>query len=233
MKTINHLLCTLISVCISTISNAHDAWVMPSKGPVYNIFYGHKEPETYRMEKVTSIAVWDKNQNAIPYYKMEGEENMSIRLKQNTPALFALSFDNGYWVTIGDEHINKRISDMPEGTKPSHPLKYSKTIMDWQNWMAKPVGQRIEFIPVEASDKAPKAGSKLKLQLLLDGQPLAGQRVENNSNEKGPKTDANGMVTVTILKGINRFATDYDLMQEIDPDAKRLSLTAALVFFID
>lgn len=54
--------------------------------------------------------------------------------------------------------------------------------------------------------------------------------VENNSNEQGPKTDENGYVTVTVLKGVNRFATDHDIKQTNEPDAPRLSLTAALVF---
>ncbi len=54
--------------------------------------------------------------------------------------------------------------------------------------------------------------------------------VDNNSNEQGPKTDVNGYVTVTVLKGTNRFATDHDISQPNQPDAQRLSLTAALVF---
>jgi nickel transport protein len=54
--------------------------------------------------------------------------------------------------------------------------------------------------------------------------------VENNSNEQGPKTDADGYVTVMVVKGQNRFATDHDIDQPNDPDAKRLSLTAAFVF---
>lgn len=70
------------------------------------------------------------------------------------------------------------------------------------------------------------------MQLLFEGKPLSNQMVENNSNEQGPKTDENGFVTVTVLKGINRFATDHDIKQPNDPDALRLSLTASLVFMV-
>jgi nickel transport protein len=150
------------------------------------------------------------------------------------PALFALEFDNGYWVKVGDEKESRNVrkSALPAGTaggQSSHPLKFSKTMLRWAPWMGKALGQRIEFVPVGLT-AMPRVGSQLKLRLLLDGKPLANQMVENNSNETGPKTDAKGEVTVTVLKGINRYATDHDIMQANMPDAERLSLTAALVF---
>lgn len=125
-----------------------------------------------------------------------------------------------------------RQSQLPTGTAgvsdPTHPVKFSKTIVSWQPWVTKPLGQRIEFVPVGFAGP-PRAGSELRLRL-LDGQPLGGQMVENNSDEQGPKTDADGYVTVTVRPGINRFATDHDIAQPNDADAQRLSLTAALVF---
>lgn len=216
-------------VCLALSVLAHDAWVEPTAGPIYRILYGHKIPEPYKPVKVTSVKVFDSNKRLLKFNKIETKEGMSIKTSSGVPAMFALEFDNGYWVTVGGETKNVRKSQMPEGTNPSHPLKFSKTIKSWQSWMKKPVGQRIEFVPVEFSE-APKAGSQLKLQLLLDGKPLSGQMVENNSNEQGPKTDENGHVTVTVLKGKNRFATDHDIKQMNEPDAQRLSLTAALVF---
>ena len=95
--------------------------------------------------------------------------------------------------------------------------------------MARPLGQRIEFVP-QGLTELPKAGASLRLRLLLDGKPLGNQMVENNSNEQDPKTDANGYVTVTVLKGMNRFATDHDIAQPTDANGRRLGLTAALVF---
>ena len=212
---------------------AHDAWVDPLGGPVYKVLYGHKIPEAYPVVKVTSLQVLDAHQKPITFTRTEGKEGLSIT-PAGKPALFVTAFDNGYWVKVGDEKEprNVRKSALPAGTVgglASHPMKWSKTMLSWSPWMAKPMGQRIEFVPVGLT-ALPKPGSKLKLHLLLDGQPLAGQMVENNSNETGPKTDANGDVTVTVLKGINRYATDHDIRQPNEPDATRLSLTAALVF---
>lgn len=216
-------------ICLALTVWAHDAWVAPGSGPVYKVLYGHKISEPYKPVKVTSLKVMDANQKPVKFTKNETTDGVTIKTMGGTPALFALEFDNGYWVKVGSESKNVRKSEMPEGTDPSHPLKFSKTIISWQKWMVRPLGQRIEFVPVSIS-ATPKAGSKLQLQLLLDGKPLAGQMVENNSNEQGPKTDAQGYVTVTVVKGQNRFATDHDIDQPDDADAKRLSLTAALVF---
>lgn len=232
MKFYNNQLKIIASaflVCLALSVLAHDAWVEPVAGPIYRILYGHKIPEPYKPIKVTSVKVFDENKRSLQFSKIVTKEGLSVKTKSGTPAMFALEFDNGYWVTVSGVTKNVRKSQMPEGTNPSHPLKFSKTIKSWQSWMKKPLGQRIEFVPVEFSE-APKAGSQLKLQLLLNGKPLSGQMVENNSNEQGPKTDENGFVTVTVLKGQNRFATDHDINQPNDPDAQRLSLTAAFVF---
>jgi len=219
----------LISFALSVL--AHDAWVEPGSGPIYRILYGHKLPEAYKRDKVTSIKVYNASQQPLKFNNVNTKDGLSIKVNNGSPAMFALEFDNGYWVKVGNESKNIRHSQMPKGTDPSHPLKYSKTIIKWQNWMDKPLGQRIEFIPVELIG-SPKPGSQLKMQLLFEGKPLSNQIVENNSNEQGPKTDENGFVTVTVLKGINRFATDHDIKQPNDPDALRLSLTASLVFMV-
>ena len=111
---------------------------------------------------------------------------------------------------------------------PAGPLKWGKTIVQWQPWMTEPVGQRIEVLPVTAAE--PKAGSKFTVRVLFEGKPLAGVMVENNSNETGPKTDADGRATLVLVPGINRLAVDYDLPLKADPDADTLVLNASLVF---
>lgn len=235
MKLSNRLLVLLtftVALGVAIRVFAHDAWVEPGAGPVYRVLYGHKAPEPYQPLKVTSVKALDARQQLLKFSRSQTAQGLSITTQGGHPSLFAVEFDNGYWVTVGKDLRNVRYSQLPPGTKgtnPSHPLKFSKTILQWQPWMTKPLGQRIEFVLAHYV-VSPKAGSLLQLQLLLDGKPLAGQMVENNSDEQGPKTDANGQVSVQVVKGINRFATDHDITQPNDIDARRLSLTAALVF---
>ena len=233
MKKTNTLLASAATALFALTTLAHDAWVDPLGGPVYKILYGHKIPEPYPTVKVTSLQVLDAGQKPLKFTRQESKDGLSIA-PAGKPALFVTAFDNGYWVKVGDEKESRNVrkSALTAGTlrgQSSHPMKWSKTMLRWAPWMSKPMGQRIEFVPVGLTG-LPKPGSSLKLHLLMDGKPLAGQMVENNSNETGPKTDTNGDVTVTMLKGINRYATDHDIMQADMPDAQRLSLTAALVF---
>ena len=227
------LLAASAAAFLALTTLAHDAWVDPLGGPVYKILYGHKIPEPYPTVKVPSLQVLDAGQKPLKFSRTPLKDGLSIT-PAGKPALFVTAFDNGYWVKVGDEKESRNVrkSALPAGTvggQSSHPLKWSKTMLSWAPWMSKPMGQRIEFVPVGLTG-LPKPGSSLKLHLLMDGKPLANQMVENNSNETGPKTDANGEVTVTVLRGINRYATDHDIMQPNLPDAQRLSLTAALVF---
>lgn len=222
--------CAVIGIAIRAL--AHDAWVEPGKGPIYRVLYGHKTPEPYGFAKVTSVICFDKNEHRLKFSRKETLEGLSIQPTGGQPVMFTVEFDNGYFVTIGKEHRNVRLSTLPAsttGTAPSHPLKFSKTILAWQPWMSRPLGQRIELIPQNLTG-LPKAGSVLRLRLLLNGKPLGNQMIENNSNEQGPKTNAEGYVSVKVVEGVNRFATDHDIIQPNDIDARRLSLTAALVF---
>lgn len=226
------LLTGIVALGVTIRVLAHDAWAEPGAGPVYRILYGHKAPEAYKAAKVTSVKALDENQQSLKFSRKQTPDGLTVQPTGGRPALFAVAFDNGYWVSVGKDRRNVRLSQLPAGvtgTDPSRLFKFSKTMLSWQPWMVRPLGQRIEFIP-QALTKMPKAKSNLRLRLLLDGKPLAGQMVENNSNEQGPKTDADGYVTVKVATGINRFATDHDINQPADADARRLSLTAALVF---
>lgn len=206
---------------------AHDAWVDAKPGATHDILYGHKDPEAYPSKKVTSLKAWDASQKEVPFDRIESAKGLAIKAKADV-AMYVLDFDNGYWTKVGKESKNIGKKEAPNGTGSSHPLKFSKTIIKWEPWTTRPVGQRIEIIPM--IERAPKANSNMPVLLLLDGKPLANQMIENNSNEKGPKTDAQGKATVKVVKGVNRFATDHDIALKDDPNADKLSLTAALVF---
>lgn len=178
------------------------------------------------------MQVLDAQQHFLPYTRLPTPKGLSIK-PTGQPALFVLEYDNGYWTKTPQdkESRNVRLTSQPASAKGvgSRLFKFSKTVLRWQPWMFKPMGQRFEFVPL-AFTGALHAGQSFRVRLLLDGQPLANAMVENNSNEEGPRTDANGEVAITLVKGVNRLANDLDIHQLADPDATRLSLTAALVF---
>ena len=213
---------------------AHDAWVDPLGGPVYQILYGHKETESYPAAKVTSLQVLDAGQHFLPYTRQTSDKGVSIT-PQGKPAMFALEFDNGYWVKdpSTEKSTNVRLSSRPAAERPgllgSRVFKFSKTMLHWELWMFKPFGQRLEFVP-ESFTGPLRAGQSFRVRLLLDGQPLAGELVDNNNTTAGPRTDATGLATITLVQGVNRLSSTHDIAQAADPEFTRLSLNASLVF---
>ncbi|AMS31894.1 hypothetical protein AEM42_04800 [Betaproteobacteria bacterium UKL13-2] len=215
---------------VSFVQNAaaHDAWVAPVAGSVYPVHFGHKEPQSYAAAKVKAVSVFDAKRATLTNEISRDDKGASVKVS-GTPAMFLVEFDNGSYSTVDGKTVNVGKREAPSATSSRRPLKWGKTIVVWQSWMTEPVGQRIEVLPVTAAAE-PTAGSKFTVRVLFEGKPLAGVMVENNSNETGPKTDADGRATLVLVPGINRLAVDYDLPLKADADADTLALNASLVF---
>ena len=95
---------------------AHDAWVDPFGGPVYQVFYGHKAPEPYQAAKVSVLQVLDAQQRFLPYTRQPTANGLSIK-PTGKPAMFVLDFDNGYWTKTPQdkESRNVRLTTGPAG----------------------------------------------------------------------------------------------------------------------
>ena len=209
-------------------ASAHDAWVAPVDGPVFPVHFGHKSPQDYVAAKVKAATAFDAARTPLSVEISRESKGASVKAS-GAAAMLLVEFDNGFYTKIDGKSVQMSKRDAPAGSTTNHPVKSGKTIVQWAPWMTEPVGQRIEVLPVDAS-AAPKAGSKFKVRVLLDGKPVGGVLVQNNSNETGPKTDADGLATLTLVKGINRLSVDYDIPMKGDPDTDKLGLNASLVF---
>ncbi len=210
-----------------TCATAHDAWVAPVDGPIYPVHFGHKAPQDYVAAKVKAVTAFDAARAPLAVEISRDAKGASVKAS-GKPAMLLVEFDNGFYTKVDGKSVQMSKRDAPAGSTTNHPVKSGKTIVQWAPWMTEPVGQRLEVLPVDTS--TPAAGSKFKVRVLLDGKPVAGLMVENNSNETGPKTDAQGLATLTLVKGINRLAVDYDIPMKGDPDTDKLGLNASLVF---
>jgi nickel transport protein len=234
ISMIKRLAATLTAVLAAStlvaplIANAHDAWVAPVDGPIFPIHFGHKGPQDYVAAKVKTVTVFDANRATLASEISRDDKGASVK-PNGKPAMLLVEFDNGFYTKIDGKSVQMSKRDAPAGSVTNHPVKSGKTIVQWMPWMTEAVGQRLEVVPINAS-AAPTAGSKFQVRVLLDGKPIAGLMVENNSNETGPKTDAQGLATLTLVKGINRLAVDHDIPMKGDPDTDKLGLNASLVF---
>jgi len=75
-----------------------------------------------------------------------------------------------------------------------------------------------------------KAGQKLQVKVLLDGEPLANAEVESLEHTKTAKTDANGIRSTALSRGLKVITARHRMPLKDNPDADALKLTASLTF---
>jgi len=221
----------LIIACwlVSPVS-AHDTWV-GQDGSALVVKWGHGDKlEAYKPESVKAAKGFDAAGQGVPVTFKPQEGKVTLAPAKELAAL-TLVFASGPWVKTpeGYKNVSKReAKDVIESMKG---LTYNKNIWKWSENFGKPLGGKMEIVPLK-NPLALKVGDKLPFQVLYDGKPLAGATVTAEGVEKDSlKTDTNGRTEVTVKKsGLNVVKANLRTPTPNDPDADILSETANLVF---
>lgn len=155
-------------------------------------------------------------------------------------ALVSARYDNGLWVTLPGaagakpNYFNTSKAMLPEGGSSMAAVKFAKALYGAAGDATvykQPVGQLIELVP-QSNPADAKAGARMKVLVLLNGQPLADAGVEvtdsaTTSGEGQPtfKTDAAGIAEVPIRRaGLNVLSVDYETPNDgkVAPAMKQL-----------
>lgn len=212
---------------------AHDAWIeAEAEAETYTVYYGHEKPEKYSVEKIKEIKVVDAN-NKLLAHKVSNEAKQAVRIiPEGKPALFTLSFDNGFWTKNHQgKWENKPKSQVKESIESSHALKFGKSIVLWNELSNKPRGQRLEIIPLDT--RAPLANQAFAFQVFYDGEPLSKAVITQNGKETKIVTDVQGKASVSLSKGKQRLGVEHRIPLIADSEADTLSLEANLWFIVE
>lgn len=224
--TLSALMLTLICGALQ----AHDAWI-DEEGPAYRIAYGHHDtPESYDPKKVVAVKAFDATGKALDAKTGGGADGVWIDTG-GAPAMIALDFDNGFWCKVDGKSRNVPKTELPGATDGSRSLKFGKTVLAWYPGLTRPVGSRLELVPV--SEAAPKAGGTLTLSVLYEGRPVSGAKISTGGTHDGkPLTsDGKGRVTVPVHAGLNIVGAGYSQPWD-GPEADRLNMAANLRFTV-
>lgn len=213
---------------VSSPALAHDAWAAPGAGPTYPIQYGHEELLDYPAHKVKAVQAFNASGGEIPVEILR-EERRAMARPESAPAMLSVFFDNGYFSKVDGKSRNVGKREAPGATDSSHPVKWSKTILSWSPASFRPLGQRLEIVPLPFAGE-PTAGAAIKVRVLLEGKPLPKAKVTTLSAEESQPTDAQGEVTFKTTAGVQRLTLDHRIATPDDPDADHLALNASLVF---
>jgi nickel transport protein len=211
-------------LCAAT-AQAHDAWIEPSSAG-FTVVFGHDgKLETALASKVLKAQAVDAAGQALPV-RLEG---LKVAL-DGKPSQLLLHYDNGFWSRTPQGSRSGPKNEVPGALGASHALKYGKTLLAWDAQASRPQGLPVEIVP--HAIQAPAAGSRLPVQVLWDGQPLAGAVLSwhEGTQEKDTQADAQGRASVPVVQGRQMVSASARRPLPNDPRADTLSVSSALVF---
>lgn len=228
----NKRLVIFLLLLLSASSNvfSHDAWIERKDGQ-FIVVYGHgSTKETYDTEKVKEVRAYDTDGKTVQV-KVKKEGYPVVITTHGNASLIFLYFDNGFWSKTPDGYKNKPKKDVPDAMETSHSIKYSKAILRWSDKFSRPLGVRMEIVPLK-NPLLLKAGDVLPVKVFLDGKPLEGASVNAGGYHTDDlKTDKNGIAHVRIERPGHQIITAKTKIPLKDnPNADILSLSASITF---
>lgn len=163
----------LVLLATASMVQAHDLW-LEKRGDKAFLFYGHPgNTDSYPLSKISSLSGITANQWEVPLQPMQYKASGFAWLTDEFVMLTA-SFDNQYWFsTEEDGWRNFATPQEVRGTilEEGKALKYTKNIVEWRDFMKKPVGMRAEIVPLKDPTRL-KEGDTLPVMLYYEGKPV-------------------------------------------------------------
>jgi len=209
---------------------SHDFWI-EKKENRFLILSGHgKDIEGYDPNRVVNWRVFNDRAHKIKLNITKGDKMAFFNCDKNI-GLIAVFFDNKYWVktTEGWKNIGKREAENKgfQVIESGRSYKYAKFINRWNPNFSKPLGDKMEIIPLNN----PLNSKNLKIQVLLDKKPLINAPIFLDAeHEERSKTDSGGFAEIQLKNGINIISTTTKVPTSKDPDGDLIYLRASLSF---
>lgn len=226
-------LCIVLVLSLATVAAAHDTWVgKGAEGLV--VLRGHdgQGGEPYKPEYVKEAKAFGANgkEQAIAI-KPAGDK--ALLSTTPDPAMVAIVYNSGAWVKTpeGWKNVSKReAKDVLESAKG---IAYSKNLFQWHDSFTKPIGAKMEIVPLK-NPLSLKVGDSLPVLVLYGGKPLAKIGLKSGGHGQDEiTTNAQGQAAIALKKpGFTVISANLRTPLPNDPDADVLSETANLTFTI-
>jgi len=228
------LLAVVLSLSLSAQASAHDFFIEKKDGEYY-VVSGHENNwEAYDPSRIKEVKAFNGKGRKVAAKVAKKKDIVSIATGKQVAAV-TVFMDNKFWVksTDGWKNITKReaLKQSLQLLENGESYKYGKYIETWSKRFTKPLGTKMEVVPL-SNPLVLKEGDTLEVQVLLDGKPLpyASMSAKGSHSEIG-KTDGNGMARIPIGKaGQNVISVSTQVPYRNNPDADQLYLKAALAF---
>jgi len=175
----------LFVLCVASTASAHDMW-LEKRGDKVQLLFGHPgNTDPYPISRIDNMTGITPNQWKVelqPVYH-KGEAYAWLN---DSFTMLTVDFDNKYWYNTEEDGWRNFLT--PQEVRGSvidegRSWKLSKHILTWQDFMAKPIAQRAEIVPLKDPTKL-KEGDTLPVVLYYEGKPMPieGARVSTTSD---------------------------------------------------
>lgn len=229
------LLTALVLTLLSPAIRAHDLWIERTGG-AYTLYNGHKHTDHgghgghggdqvihYGPAFVTQALCFDTQGQV----KHEAKGGSPFRLEGECAAL-TIAASSGFWSKTPKGTLNVPKDEARQVVKSWLSLEWVKRLDAWSPALAMPLTPGLELVPLEDPLHLAK-GDKLRLQLTLDRQPIAGATVTYDGEPRG-LTDEGGRINLRIQHGGFQMIAAGINRPRPSPQADEEVLATALVF---
>jgi nickel transport protein len=181
------MLALALTMLFVSSAQAHDMW-LEKKGSIVELLYGHPgNTDPYPLDRITAINGITENLWRVKLAPVYRKGEAFCHVNDNYP-MITVDFDNRYWYhTKEDGWHNFEAPRQVVGkiVEEGASYKLSKEIVAWKPFMAKPVGQRAEIVPLKDPTNL-KEGEMLPIQLFFEGKVMQpeGSRTSLTSDPK-------------------------------------------------
>ena len=197
----------IAALTMACMAGAHTVWLVPTAtaGDYRVMFGGHEgKVEGYAPAKLKEVIAYSATGKMLPVTRrIDSPESVIVHVA-GTAAMITVHFDNGIYSTTPEgRSVNTPMDQTPGATKAVNAIKYHKTIVTWGPRIVRPVGQKMEVVPL--SPTMPRAGQPMQVKVLLDGKPASGIRLGAGEDKGGEATNAMGIASFTPTAGFNKL----------------------------
>lgn len=221
------LMVTLLS---ASALYAHDTYVI-KEGDAFVVIHGHDgKSDPYNPQFIKTPKAYDASGKDLEVTTKFEESRVLLNMLKD-PALVSFVYNTGPRVKTAEGWKSMSKSQAKDVIDSAIWVKNVKQINQWHERFIKPLGAKMEIVPL-SNPLALKVEDKLSFLLLYDGKPMAGVNVNAPGVEKDTlKTDSAGKAEVVIKKsGLNIVVASRTTPTPNSDDADKLGEIATLTF---
>lgn len=220
-----------LAAVLAAPAAAHTAWLeRDAASATWRLMFGGHagKLEPALAAKARAITALDARGRPLAVRRTTTANGLSIAVA-GSPALIAMHYDNGIHTrTGGGPSVERAMNEVPGAISAVNAQKHHKTIVAWAPIVTRPIGQPFEVTPLDASQ--PRAGQPMRVQVRLDGRPIAGVKIGRGEDAEPTTTGADGIASFTPRPGFNKIWAGRRIETRNQPRFTQLSYEYLLAF---